>query len=110
MGVAFMYVPLGKSREIALWGGAPNGKPLWVDLNDCGSAACPAKCVEKNNVAGAYRFFTITARRAGNSMLEARAGGPHGALWDSVQVVVERPIAWGATSRSLRRHSVCVLY
>jgi hypothetical protein len=91
-GLAYVYVPLGRTRDVALWG----GDGLWVGFNDFDSAGCPAHCAEKRTAGATYRFFTITPRHTGNTMLEARVGDRSGAPWDFVQIVVEEPIAWGA--------------
>jgi hypothetical protein len=95
-GLAYVYVPLGLTRDVALWGGSPDGSPLWVQFNDFDSVGCPAKCVEIRTQSTTYRFFTITPRHLGNTILEARLGGRTGPVWDFTQVVVEQAIAWGA--------------
>jgi len=94
-GLAYVYVPMGQTRDIGLWGGAADGSPLWVNLNDYDSSGCPAKLAEMPTQSGNYRFFKITPRHVGSSILEARLGGRSGPVWDYVQVVVEEPVAWG---------------
>jgi hypothetical protein len=91
-GLAYVYAAMGRTRDVALWG----GDGLWVGFNDFDSAACPARCAETTTAGSTYRFFTITPRHVGHTMLEARMGGRSGALWDFVQVVVDESIAWGA--------------
>ena len=95
-GLAYVYVPLGLTRDVALWGGKADGNPLWVQFNDFDSAGCPAKCTEQKTAGDVHRFFTISPRFKGNTILEARLGGRTGPVWDFVQVQVERAIAWGA--------------
>jgi hypothetical protein len=86
-GLAFVHVPLNASRDVALFGGYASGAPLWVNLNDFESPACPAICSEKPSQGGT-RVFQIKGRRVGSSMLEARLGGRGGAIWDFTQIVV----------------------
>jgi hypothetical protein len=86
-GLSFVHVPLSGTRDVALYGGIPSGQPLWVNLNDFDSASCPATCTEKASQ-GDVRIFLVKGRIMGGSMLEARLGGRHGAVWDSAQVVV----------------------
>lgn len=94
-GLAYVFVPLGLTRDVALWGGA-DGNPLWVQFNDFDSAGCPARGVEQKPPGQTYRYFTITPKHLGSTILEARLGGRTGPVWDYAQVVVEPAVAWGA--------------
>lgn len=89
-GLNYVYVPVGLKRDVTLWGGAE----LSVQFNNAGSG-CAATCDEPKPRGTTYRTFTITGRFKGSTMLEARQGGPAGSVWDFVQVVVDRPVAWG---------------
>jgi hypothetical protein len=108
-GLAYVYVPRGVTREVALWGGKPDGQPLWVQLNDFDSAHCPARCTEQSATGETYRVFTITPRKTGHTMLEARLGGRNGPVWDHVQVVVEESVSWGArVSRAFKAKTFAI--
>lgn len=48
-GLAYVFVPLGQRRDVALWGGVANGSPLRVQFNDAGSAKCAATCTERTS-------------------------------------------------------------
>lgn len=108
-GLHLVRVPMGASeyRDIALYGGfeRTNGPMLWVNVNDYDSPTSPAECKELPPD-GDARLFRIRGKRLGSTMLEARAKGRTGDVWDFVQILVEISTQVGPTMSTPRSQIV----
>lgn len=86
LGLSLVRVPVQQTRDLALIGGTDNsGKPLWVSISGRLDPACAVAFTELSAF-GQERRFRLTAMSAGSTIVEARAGGPSGAMLDSVRV------------------------
>jgi hypothetical protein len=86
----FVYVKVGRTVQVGVWGANVNGQFLLPSINNPATAVVTSKGT--NSADGMIRYIAVKGVSEGNVMLEARlgAGGP---VWAFTQVVVGKAVA-----------------